>query len=135
MYRLETSQERDYLNFTLTGTLNAASDREVDEAIRHHCEEQGVGLALVDIRGAEGRLSALENHVAATTFRDRMGAAVSVVAIVDVAIHDANSEMFELTATNRGARVRFFLDDRAAAAWLRRTAAVLGRVGRHPARR
>jgi hypothetical protein len=125
MYQLETTPERDFLRFTLTGTLTVATDRQVDEAIRCCCEAQGVRLALVDIRGADGRLSVLENHVAAATFRGRMGTAVSAVAIVDLATHDENSDMFEITATNRGATVRFFVEDQAAAAWLRRHAAVL----------
>jgi hypothetical protein len=128
MYRLEMMPERDFLRFTLTGILSVATDREVDEAIRRRCAEEGVGLALVDIRGADGRLSVLENHVAAATFRERMGVAVSAVAIVDLATHDGNSDMFALTATNCGALVRFFVEDQAAAAWLRRLAAIRRRA-------
>ncbi len=62
--------------------------------------------------------SVLANHEAALTFRDRMRGAVLAVAIVDLPEHHERSEMFELTASNRGAMIRNFDSADEAARWL-----------------
>lgn len=94
------------------------TDSQIDEAIARICMERGARAILIDIRALTGRLSVVENHLAATTYGQRLPSIVRRVAILDLPEHQQQSEIFELTARNRGASVRFFDREADAAAWL-----------------
>jgi len=125
-FQLQVAQEAGVLRFTVTGRQSPANDVAIDAAVRAHCERLGIRLAMIDIRGLRGRLSLLANHEAARTLRERLGAAVLAVAIVDLPQYREESEMFELTSTNRGAILRVFECVDEAAGWLAGIAAAAG---------
>jgi hypothetical protein len=107
VYKIDVADGPGYLLFTVTGKQDLKTDAEIDTAIGNECARREASAALVDILGMEGRLPVLENHEAARTFRERMPSSVTKIAIVDSADHQNGSTMYELTATNRGANVRF----------------------------
>lgn len=119
MFSLEIEETPDFIRFTVTGILNCRTDKEIDQRITEACEARGESRALIDIRAMEGRLSLAENFEAAMTFGARLSPCVEKAAILDLQSHHARSAMFEITATNRGACVRFFEEVSAAEAWLR----------------
>lgn len=118
MYELKLTESDAILFATLYGELDAATDMEIDAELRRECEKRGKKLLLIDIRPMSTRLSGIDNHVAATTFGSRMGIDIRAIAIVDTENFAEKSEMYELTAINRGARVRFFEDYENAQQWL-----------------
>lgn len=117
MYQLEFTQLSDYLHVVAHGVLDSRTDLQIDLEIRRECETRQLHSALIDIRPMTSRLSGVQNHNAAKTFRERMGS-VSSVAIVELPQYRDRSEMFQLTAGNRDANVRFFNEESAAAQWL-----------------
>jgi len=118
MYELDVKNEGHYLHVTVSGELNPTTDAAIDAEIVRKCVSNSVSLVLVDIRAATTRLSMIENHYAAMSFRERMGEGIRAVAIVDSQTHRDKSEIYELTSVNRGAVVKFFESTDDAARWL-----------------
>lgn len=119
MYKIEISDEPGFLRFDIEGNQDRQTDADIDREIASECIERGAKAALVDIRRLAGRLSILENHEAAKSFRQRMPLSLRRIAIIDLPEHAARSEMYEVTAQNRGARLRFFDSVTLAQEWLR----------------
>ncbi len=118
MFEIDVSERPGYLRFAVTGRQSPETDPQIDDAIARICVDREATAILIDIRALSGRLTVLENYMAASTFRRRVPPSVGRVAIVDLPEHQARSEMFELTAWNRGVRVRFFDCESAAEDWL-----------------
>lgn len=118
MYELELEESDGILCATVHGELDPITDLAIDRQLRRECENRGKELLLIDIRPMVGRLSGIDNHIAAKTFQERMGADIRAVAIVDTEEYMEKSEMFEITALNRGAEVKFFLGYEEAKKWL-----------------
>ena len=117
-YELTLEDRKKYLYVLVSGELNRKTDREIDTEIRSECESRALDKVLIDIRECSSRISYLDNFVAATTYRQRMGSYIKVIAIVDSGKHRQSSELFELAAVNKGARLRFFTSSIDAEKWL-----------------
>ncbi len=117
MYQLEFTQLSNSLHVVAHGILDSRTDLEIDLEIRRECETRQLHSALIDIRPMTSRLSGVQNHNAAKTFKERMGP-VSSVAIVELEQYRDGSEMFQLTASNRDVNVRFFNEKSTAVQWL-----------------
>ena len=117
-YELIFEDRKRYLYVLVSGELNSKTDREIDARIRSECEKLERKNLLVDIRQCSSRLSFLQNFVAAKTYRQRMGSYIEAIAIVDSKQHRENNELFETTAVNQGARLRFFTSTIDAENWL-----------------
>lgn len=117
-YQLKFEDKDHYLFVTVHGELNPMTDVSIDEDIRRECENRKQRLVLIDIRPTTSRLDGIENHIAAITIQDRIGPYVRAIAIIDTLENRERSEMYELTAVNRGATVKFFEDCESAASWL-----------------
>jgi len=117
-YELIFEDRIQYLYALVSGELNRKTDHEIDARIRSECEERERNRVLIDIRESSSRLSYLQNFVAAKSYRQRMGLYLRAIAIVDSKKHRENSELFELTAVNQGARVKFFTSTIEAEKWL-----------------
>lgn len=118
MFDIDVIKTAGFLRFVVSGTLDAQSDMEIDAAIARACVEHNARAMLIDIRDMVGRLSVMENHEAAKSFHRRMPRSLAAIAVVDSPEHKAQSNMFELTAVNRGINLKFFetVDD--AQSWL-----------------
>lgn len=117
-YELIFEDRTKYLYVLVSGELNRKTDREIDARIKSECERLERKKVLIDIRESSSRLSYLENFVAATSFRERMGSYIEAMAIVDAEEQKENSELFEITATSKGARLKFFTSTIEAEKWL-----------------
>jgi hypothetical protein len=117
-YELIFHTQTEYLYVLVSGELNENTDQEIDARIKIECEKLDRNKVLIDIRESSSRLSLLENYVAATSYRQRMGTYTRAIAIVDSKEHKENSELFELAATNSGARLKFFTSTVEAEKWL-----------------
>ena len=117
-YELIVENRKNYLYILVSGELDSITDQEIDNKIKLECEKHERRKVLIDIRECSSRLSFLDNYVAATSYRQRMGAYISAIAIVDSTQHKENSEVFELAATNKGARLKFFTSTVEADKWL-----------------
>lgn len=118
MYEIDEIDRDGIPVFSVRGDLDRESDRLIDDEIRRRCLDAVMRFAVIEIREVSGRLSLLDNHEAAKNFRQRIGDALDAVAIVERHEHRERREMFEITAINRGARVRFFDFTSDAVAWL-----------------
>ena len=117
-YELIFEDRTRYLYVLVSGELDRKTDHEIDARIRSECEKLDRENLLIDIRECDSRLSLLQNFVAAKTYRQRMGPHISAIAIVDARKHRENSELFETTAANQGARLKFFTSTIEAENWL-----------------
>ena len=117
-YELIFEDRAKYLYVLVSGELDRKTDFEIDAEIKLECERRERDRVLIDIRESRSRLSFLQNFVAASSYRIRMGSYIQAIAIVDSKKHKENSELFELTAVSRGARLRFFTSTIAAEKWL-----------------
>ena len=117
-YELIFETRENYLYVLVSGELNRKTDREIDARIKSECEARSLDRVLIDIRKCSSRISYLDNFVAATSYRQRMGSYIKVVAIVDSSEHRQSSELFELAAENKGARLKFFTSSIEAEKWL-----------------
>ena len=118
MYETEFKELNHHLLETVSGGINPATDFEIDTKIRAECEKTKKAFVLIDIRRKNSNMSAIENHIAAKSYRERMGPAIEAIAIVDSTEFKDKSNMFEITATNRGATVKFFEEIEDAETWL-----------------
>jgi len=118
MYELEFNDKINYLHVLAHGELNPETDVSIDAEIRQECENRNLDSAVIDIRQMVSRLTGVENHNAAKTFKDRMGPSIRAIAIIDYEKYTEKSEMFQLTATNRDANVRFFVTEKQAENWI-----------------
>ena len=117
-FAIDLREAPGFLRLAVTGRQSLETDSRIVEAIVRICVDREATAVLIDIRALTGRLSVLENHLAASTYGRRIPSIVRRVAILDLPEHHERSEMFELTAGNRGARVRFFDCETAAEAWI-----------------
>lgn len=117
-YELIFEDRTKYMYVLVSGELTSKTDHVIDDKIKSECEKRERSRVLVDIRESSSRLSFLQNFVAASTYRQRMGSYIGAIAIVDSKKHKKNSEVFELTAVNRGARLKFFTSTIEAENWL-----------------
>ena len=117
MYQLEFTDRSEYLYVHASGALSPETDLAIDKDVRTQCEKRNLHCALIDIRTMESRLSGLENHNAATTFKERMGQ-VTTVAVIDLQKYYERSEMYQLTTANRDTNIRFFTQEADAVKWL-----------------
>lgn len=118
MFRIDTVDETGFLRFNVEGNQDPQTDVDIDLAIARECIDRDARAALVDIRRLTGRLSMVENHEAARTFQQRMPDSLLRIAIVELPEFGARSEMYEVTARNRGANIRFFGSVTDAEEWL-----------------
>ena len=119
MYELKFEDKDHYLQVTVSGDLNPETDIAIDVDIRKECEHRDFNFALIDIRTMTSRITTIENHIAAKSFSERMGPEIRAIAIVvDSIDFDKKSKMYEVTARNRGADVKFFTQCEVAASWL-----------------
>jgi len=119
MYELEFIDKTNYLHVLVHGVLNPETDVSIDAEIRKECENRKFDSVVIDIRPMASRLTGIENHNAAKTFKERMGPSVRAIAIIDYKKYKEKSEMFELTATNRKANVQFFVEQEEAKKWIK----------------
>jgi hypothetical protein len=117
-YELIFEDRTKYLYVLVSGELNRKTDFEIDAEIKKECRKRRRNRVMIDIRESRSRLSFLQNFVAATSYRKRMGTYIRAIAIVDSKKHMENSQLFELTAVSHGARLRFFTSTIAAEQWL-----------------
>lgn len=117
-YLLAFEDRTTYLYVRLSGELTEKTDHDIDVSIKQECETLERNKVLIDIRDSDSRLSYQQNFAAARTYRQRMGTYIIAIAIVDSSTFQENSELFELTAVNRGARVKFFTSTAEAENWL-----------------
>jgi hypothetical protein len=117
-YELIFEDRAKYLYVLVSGELNTKTDHEIDAEIKSQCERRERSEVLIDIRHSSSRLNFLENFVAATSYRQRMGSYIRAIAIVDSREYQENSELFELAAVNQGARLKFFNSTVRAEQWL-----------------
>lgn len=127
MYRLAFSDKKYFLHVKAVGTLNKETDAAIDAEIKSECEKRKIDSVLIDIRYMNSRLSGIENHIAAQSFSERIGN-LSSIAIVDLEKYISNSEMFEITARNRDANVRFFNKVTDAIEWILGNSSTLNSV-------
>ena len=118
MYELEFIDKTNYLHVLTRGELNSESDLSIDAEIRHECEFRKFDSVVIDIRLMTSRLTGIENHNAAKTFKERMGPNIRAIAIIEYEKYKEKSEMFQLTATNREANVQFFVEEAEAEQWI-----------------
>jgi hypothetical protein len=118
VYQIDIAEEPELLRFSVTGEQSLEADAAIDAEIADACMQREATAVLIDIRGLHKRLSLAENHMAARGFRQRMPPSVKRIAIVDHRDHASGSEMYELTAQNRGVDVRFFTNVAEARGWL-----------------
>jgi len=117
MYQLAFSDKEFFFEVRAVGELTADSDLGIDKEISQEGETRNIDSVLIDIRQMKTRLTGVENHVAAESFNQRMNF-FSSIAILDLEKYQSNSDMFELTARNRDANVRFFVEKHKAVEWL-----------------
>jgi hypothetical protein len=117
-YELIFEDRTNYLYVLVSGELNVKTDPEIDTRIKLECEKLERSRVLIDIRECSSRLSFLQNYVAATSYRQRMGTQIRTIAIVDSKQHKENSELFETAAVSHGALIKFFTSTLEAEKWL-----------------
>jgi len=117
-YELIFEDRTNYLFVLIAGELNRNIDLEIDAEIKKECKKRKRNKVLIDIRESRSRLTLLQNFVAAKSYWNRMGSYIKAVAIVDSKEHVENSELFEMIAVTRGARLKFFTSTVEAEKWL-----------------
>ena len=118
MYKLDLVDGLKFLTVTVHGIQDLKTDAEIDIEIATECAKRGATAVLIDIRPLKGRLSIIDNHLAAKTLWQRMPISITNIAIVDYSANKAENDMYQLTASNRSKNVKFFSCIEEAENWL-----------------
>jgi hypothetical protein len=119
-YSLTIEKTPAFLMITAHGMLTWETDGKIDEEVGEACIRHAADRVIIDISAMQGRLSVYQNHEAAKTLFERMrGTSLRRIAVVDRVEHQERSEMYEMTAQNRGMSIQFFPDLTSAQQWIR----------------
>ena len=115
--QLQMKQMPDYLAAMFIGSGVAEDVWRQFEEIAEHCKRAKDHKLLIDITGAEGKLSVIEKYLAAE--ESRIFARYGIkVAFIETAERMDPRKFFLMAARNRGVNVEAFTDLQAAEEWL-----------------
>jgi len=115
--QLQMEQMPDYLAARFTGSGVAEEVWRQFELIAEHCNRANGDKLLIDIAGAEGQFSIIDEYSAAE--ESRIFARYGIkVAFIETPERMCPLKFFLLAARNRGVNVEAFTDFRAAEEWL-----------------
>jgi hypothetical protein len=115
--QLHMEQMPDYLAARFSGSGAAEEVWRQFELIAEHCKRSNGDKLLIDITGAEGKISIIEKYLAADEARIFAQYGIKVVFIEAPERMDPR-RFFLLAARNRGVNVEAFTDFQSAEEWL-----------------
>jgi hypothetical protein len=118
-YSIEFEPVEDYLYARTTGLRTRKNVISLTQEIFEKAIALGHSKVLVDVRGLEGKLGALDSYLMVTeAFRPIRWKGLSKAAILDDRAFSVRERFSELVARNRGYDYRIFYDREHAAEWL-----------------
>ena len=118
-YSVEFEPVEDYLYARTIGLRTRDSVISLTQEIFEKAIALGHTKVLVDVRGLEGRLEALDSYLLVTEgFRSIRWKGLNKAAILDDRAFSVRERFSELVARNRGYNYRIFYDREHAAEWL-----------------